>query len=115
MATMGEYIDQLLAEMQMSEPAQKVVRNILGELIPETVKNRLLKPLCFQKNRPLRPPPTWKDQEGKAILRQFLPLPPQKVVRTIQDYQREILEVFEEEKRQGQGLYRRPWATENYL
>ena len=49
MATMDEYIDQLLAEMQMPEPAQKVVRNILDEPIPETVKRCLLKPL-FPKN-----------------------------------------------------------------
>ena len=40
---MDEYIDQLLAEIP--EPAQKVVRNILDELIPETVKRRLHKPL----------------------------------------------------------------------
>ena len=46
---MDEYIDQLLAEMQMPEPAQKVVRNILDEPIPETVKRRLLKPLFPRK------------------------------------------------------------------
>ena len=34
---MDEDIDQLLAEMQMLEPAQKVVRNILDEPNPETV------------------------------------------------------------------------------
>ena len=115
MADMDEYIDQLLAEMQMPEPAQKVVRNILDEMIPETVKRRLLKPLFPKKYRPLRPPSTWKDRESKAIMEQFDPLPPQKVVRTIQDYQREILEVFEEEKRHGQVLYRTPWAKGNYL
>ena len=49
MADMDEYIDQLLAEMQMPEPAQKVVRNILDEPIPERVKRRLLKPLFPKK------------------------------------------------------------------
>ena len=49
MATMDEYIDQLLAEMQIPEPAQKVVRNILDEPIHETVKRRLLKPLFSKK------------------------------------------------------------------
>ena len=114
---MDEYIDQLLAEMQMPEPAQIVVRNILDEPIPETVKRRLLKPLFPKKYRPLRPPPTWKDRENKAILEQFDPLLPQKVVRTIQDYQREILEVFEEEqeKRHGQVFYRTRWTIGNYL
>ena len=115
MATVDEYIDQLLHEMQIPEPAQKVVRNILDEPIPETLKRRLLKALFPKKYRPLRPPPTLKDREGKAILGQFDPLPPQKVVRTIQDYQWEILEVFEEEKRHGQVLYRTPWARGNYL
>ena len=35
MATINEYIDQLLAEIQIPEPAQKVVRNILDEPIPK--------------------------------------------------------------------------------
>lgn len=43
MAAMDEYIDQILAGMEMPEPAQKVVRNILDEPIRETVKRRLLK------------------------------------------------------------------------
>ena len=64
MADMDEYIDQLLAEMKMSEPAQKVVRKILDEPIPETVKRRLLKPLFPKKYRSPRPPPTWKDWES---------------------------------------------------
>ena len=107
MATLDEYIDHLIAEMQIPESAQKVVRNILDEPIPKTVKRRLLKPLFPKKYRPQLPPPTWKDREGKAILGQFDPLPPQKVVRKIQDYQREILEVFEEEKRHGQSYTER--------
>ena len=81
MASMDEYIDQLLAEMP--EPAQKVVRNILDEPIPDTVKRCLLKPLYPGKYRPPRPPLTWKDR--KAILEELDPLPPQKAVRTIQD------------------------------
>ena len=78
MVTMDEYIDQLLAEMQMPEPAQKVVRNILDESIPETLKKRLFKPLFPNKYQPSRPNPTWMDRESKAILEQFEPLLPQK-------------------------------------
>ena len=109
---MDKYIDQPLAEMQMSEPAQKVVRNILDEPIPETVKGAYLGPY-FQENIDLyaRLP---EDRESKAILGQFDPLPPQKVVRTIQDYQQEILEVFEEEQKKRK-VYRTPWAIGNYL
>ena len=99
MADMDEYIDHLLAEMQMPEQAQEVVRNILDEPIPKTVKRRLLKPLFSKKYRLSRPPPTWKDRESKAILEQFDPLPPQNAIRTVQDYQQEIMEVFKEEQR----------------
>ena len=112
---MDEYIDQLLAEMQMSEPAQKIIRNILDEPILETVKRHLHKPLFPRKYRPVRPPPTWKDRESKAILGQFDPLPPQKVVRTIQDYQKEILEVFEEEQKKRQVFCRTSWAIGQLL
>ena len=80
MATMDEYIDQLLAEMQMPGPAQEVVRNILDESIPETVKRRLFKPLFLNKYQPPRPRPTWMDRESKAILEQFEPLLPQKAI-----------------------------------
>ena len=51
MATMDEYIDQLLAEIHDS-PLQGVVQNILDEPIPEAVKERLLKPLAPRKYRP---------------------------------------------------------------
>ena len=108
---MDEFIDKLLAEMQMPEPAQKVVRNILDESIPETVKRRLLKPLYPGKYRTPLPPPTWKDRERKAILEEFDPLPPHKAVRAIQDYQQEIVE----EQRHEQVFYRTPWVIGNYL
>ena len=82
--------------MQMPEPAKKVVRNILDEPIPETVKRRLLFPKIYRLPRAsLR----WKDRESNVILEQFDQLPHQKAVRTVQDYLQEILEVFEEEQR----------------
>ena len=112
---MDEYIDQLLAEMQMPEPAQKVVKDILDEPISERVKRRLLKPLLPKKYRPPRPPPMWKDRESKAILEEFDPLPHQKAVRTVQDYQQEILEVFEEEQRHELVFYRTPWVIGSFL
>ena len=112
---MDVYIDQLLAEMQMPEPAQKVVKHILDEPLSETVKRRLLKPLFPNKYRPPRPPPTWKDRESKVILEQFDPLPPQKVIRTVQDYQQEILEVFEEEQRHELVFYSTPWVIGSSL
>ena len=115
MADMDEYIDHILAEMQMPKPAQKVIRNILDEPIPETVKTRLIKPLFPNKYRPPRPPPTWKDRESMAILEQFDPLPPQKAIRIVQDYQQEILEVFEEEQRHELVFYRTLWVIGSFL
>ena len=112
---MDEYIDQLFAEMQMPQPAQKVVKNILDEPISERVKRRFLKPLFPKKYRPIRPPPTWKDRERKAILEEFDPPTHQKAVRPVQDYKQEILEVFEEEQKHELVFYRTPWVIGSFL
>ena len=68
-STMDEYIQQLLAEMQMPGPAQEVVRNILDEPIPETVKRRLLKPLYPEKYRP----PHGRTGRGRPSWRSLIP------------------------------------------
>ena len=96
MATMDEYIDQLLAEMQTPEPVQSVVHNILDEPISEAVKERLLKPLLPRKYRPFPPPCKVKERKKKAIEEEFDPVPTSKTFRTIQDYQKEILDLFNE-------------------
>ena len=101
----------------MPEPTQT---NILKDPIPRAEKQGLLKPLLFGKSRPSRPPRMRKDRKRKAILEEFDPLPPQKAVRTIQDYQQEILEVFEEgaqarKKRHKQVFYRTSWVIGNFL
>ena len=72
----------------MPEPTQT---NILNDPISRAEKQGLLKPLVFGKPRPSRPPRMRKDRKRKAILEEFDPLPPQKAVRTIQDYQQKIL------------------------
>ncbi len=64
MASMDEYIDQLLAEMQTPEPLHTVVQNIMDEPIPEAVKRRLLKPLLPGKFRPF-PETSVKHPEEK--------------------------------------------------
>ena len=72
---MDEYVAQLLAEMQIPDPVQKVVRNILDESIPEAVKERLLKPLLPGKYRPTATPRAKKVRRRKALLEEFDPLP----------------------------------------
>jgi len=71
MATMAEYIEQLLAEMPDNGTLQNVVQNILDEPIPEAVKKRLLKPLL---PRPIPPPRKHKLEKRKATLQEFDPL-----------------------------------------
>ena len=113
MADMDEYIEQLKAEMPMT--AQKVVKNIKAKPISGAVKQRLLKPLLPGKPWPSCPPRMRKDRKRKAILEEFDPLPPQKALRTIQDYQQEILKVFEQKKRHEQALFRTPWVIRKFL
>jgi hypothetical protein len=74
MATMDEYIDQLLAEMPEPSPLRAVLQNILDEPIPEAVKKRLLRPLLPSRNRPSAPPRRSKERKRKAILEVFDPL-----------------------------------------
>ena len=92
---MDEYVSQLLAEMQIPDPVQKVVRNILDESIPEAVKERLLRPLLPSKYRPTAPPRAKKERRRKALQREFDPLPHKK-----------------EEKLE---FRKTPWAIGNYL
>ena len=72
---MDEYIAQLLAEMQIPDPVQKVVRNILDESIPEAMKERLLIPLLPNKYRPTAPPRAKRGRRRKTLLEEFDPLP----------------------------------------
>ena len=105
---MDEYIEQLLAEMP--EP---VVNNILDEPISEAVKER---PLLPRKYRPSPPPRKAKERKRKAIIEEFDPAPTSKPFRTIQDYQKEILEMFKEASKNGKLVFRKtPWAIGKFL
>ena len=105
---MDEYIEQLLAEMP--EP---VVNNILDEPISEAVKER---PLLPRKYRPSPPPRKAKEKKKKAIVEEFDPAPIFKPFRTIQDYQKEILEMFKEASKNGKLVFRKtPWAIGKFL
>ena len=78
MVTMDEYIEQVLAEMQIQEPPQDSVQSILDDPILEAVKKHLLKSLLSKKYRPSAPPRKRKERKQKAILEEFDPNPPQK-------------------------------------
>ena len=106
--SLDEYIEQLLAEM--SEP---VVNNILDEPISEAVKERPLLPRKYRPSPPLRKA---KERKKKAIIKEFDPAPIFKPFRTIQDYQKEILEMFKEASKNGKLVFRKtPWAIGKFL
>ena len=116
MATMDEYINQLLTEIADENLAlHHVVQNTLDEPIPDFVKGRLLKPLQPGNYQPSPAPHKKKAAKRSTILEPFDPLPPQKAFRTVQDYQQEILEVFEEEQRHELVFYRTPWVIGSFL
>ena len=113
---MDEHIDQLLAEIADENSAlHHMVKNILDEPIPDFVTGRLLKPSQPGNYRPSPAPHKKKAVKRKATLEQFDPLSHQKAVRTVQDYQQEILEVFEEEQRHKLVFYRTPWVIGSFL
>ena len=118
MATMDEYINQLLAEIPDTNSAlHHVVQNILDEPIPDFVKGRLLKSLQPGNFRPSPAPRKQKAAKRKVILEEFDPLPHQKAIQTVQDYQQEIQEAFEEEQQKRHELvfYRTPWVIGSFL
>ncbi len=94
MVTMDEYIEQLLTEMPDNQSTlHDVVKNILDEPIPEAAKKRLLKPLQSRKYRPSPPPRNKKERKRKAIEDEFDPIPRQKSLRSVKEYQDEILDL----------------------
>ena len=95
---MDAYIEQILAEMPDST-LNDVVKNILDEPIPEAVKGRLLKPLQPRKYRPFPPPRRAKERKRKAIEEEFDPIPRHKVLRSVKDYQDEILTCLQRTRR----------------
>ena len=109
---MDAYIEQILAEMPDSA-FRNVIQNILDEPIPDAVKRHLLKPLQPRKYRPIPPPRKAKARKRKAIQEEFDPIPSQKVLRSVEDYQNELLGLFEEPE---ELTFRQtPWALGNYL
>ena len=108
---MDEYIEQLLAEMHAPAVLQDVVRNILDAPIPEAVKKRLLKPLLPEAYRPIPPPRKARERKRKAITEEFDPVVKQP--KTIQDYQKDILDHPLEQE--GLVFRRTQWAIGDFL
>ena len=114
-AVKGRLLKPLQPRKYRHSTLQDVVRNILDEPIPEAVKGRLLKPLQPRKYRPFPPPRKAKERKRKAIEEEFDPIPRHKVLRSVKDYQDEILDLFAENKADELTFRQTPWALGNFL
>ena len=93
-----QYLLQLLAE---NPPAvRKIVHNVLDEPISQETEKRLHKPLLPKPFQPRAPPQQRRARRRQELLREFDPFPPQNI-RTVTDYQNEILDLYDEAKHEG--------------
>ena len=93
------YFDEILAE---SPPAaRKVVQNVLDEPISEETQARLQKPLVPKPFEPRAPPRQRRQRGAQALLREYDPFPARST-RTATDYQREILDLFDDAEKEGE-------------
>jgi len=95
--TLQYLLDQLDAE---NVPAiRKTVQEVLDEPIPrEMEKHKPLLPKPFQ---PRPPPRQRKERKMQELLRRYDPYPPQNI-RTVTDYQNEILDLFDDARHEGE-------------
>jgi len=94
-----EYLEQLLAE---NEPAvRKIVQNVLDEPISQETEKRLQKPLIPKPYQPRPPPRQRKVRKNQDLLREYDPFPAQNI-RTVTDYQNEILDLCEDARHEGE-------------
>ena len=94
-----QYLEQLLAE---NEPAvRKIVQNVLDEPISQETEKSLQKPLLPKPFQPGPPPRQRKVRKNQKLLREYDPFPAQNI-RTVTDYQNEILDLFDDAKHEGE-------------
>ena len=92
------YFDQHLAE---NAPAvRKVVQNVLDEPISQEMQAHLQKPLLLKPYQPRAPPRQRKPRKAQALLREYDPFPARKT-RTVTDYQKEILDLFDDAEKEA--------------
>ena len=92
------YLSKLIAED--TPTIQNVINTLLEEPIPEGVNKKLKAPLKPQQYKPTPPPRTRKRNKKETLLKIFDPIPPNKV-KTVTDYQNEILDLYEDTEYEG--------------
>ena len=93
------YFDQLLAEN--APVVRKVVQNVLEEPISQETQARLQKPLLPKPYQPRAPPRQRKSRKTQALLGEYDPFPARKT-QTVTDYQKEILDLFDDAEKEGE-------------
>ena len=89
-----QYLEQLLEE---NEPGVKIVKNALDEPISQETEKRL---------QPRPPPRQRKARKTQELLRRYDPYPAQNI-RTVTDYQNEILDLFDDARHEGEESKKR--------
>ena len=93
-------LQDLLQLLPENVPAvQKIVQNALDEPISEETQKSLQPPLLPKPFQPRAPPR--KRNRRQELLRQFNPFPPQNI-RTVTDYQNEILNLYNVARFEGE-------------
>ena len=92
------FLSKFIAEY--SPTIQRKINTLLEEPIPEGVNKKLKAPLKPSKPIPTPPPRTRKSNKKETILKIFDPIPPNKV-KTVTDYQNEILDLYEDREYEG--------------
>ena len=92
------FLSKFIAEY--SPTIQRKINTLLEEPIPEGVNKKLKAPLKPQQYKPTPPPRTRKRNKKETLLKIFDPIPPNKV-KTVTDYQNEILDLYEDREYEG--------------
>ena len=95
-------LEDLLQLLSENVPAvRKIVQNVLDEPIPQETEKRLHKPLLPKPFQPRAPPRQKRTRKRQELLRRFDPFPPQNI-RTVTDYQNEILNLYDFARHEGE-------------
>ena len=91
------FLSKFIAEY--SPTIQRKINTLLEEPIPEGVNKKLKAPLNPSKPIPI-PPPRNRNRKKETLLKIFDPIQPNKV-KTVTDYQNEILDLYEDREYEG--------------
>ena len=92
------YLSKLIAED--TPTIQRVINTLLDAPIPEATNKKLKAPLKPLKPTPKPPPRNRKRNRKEILLKIFDPIPPNKV-KTVTDYQNEILDLYDDTEYEG--------------